>query len=126
MIRSGSQPTVAGRLTTRSPPPAPPTHPHTHTAQLLSNIFLPLFEVTQDPNSHPQLHLFLQGVSAVASSDAGALSPEAGVLSVDARVLSPEAGGSRKASPPAPYASGLCRPRGLTDRFMGLPAGLRV
>ncbi|KAL4437014.1 hypothetical protein ABPG75_004153 [Micractinium tetrahymenae] len=31
--------------------------------QLLSNIFLPLFEVTQDPNSHPQLHLFLQGVS---------------------------------------------------------------
>ncbi|KAL4432444.1 hypothetical protein ABPG77_001743 [Micractinium sp. CCAP 211/92] len=31
--------------------------------QLLSNIFLPLFEVTQDPNSHPQLHLFLQTVS---------------------------------------------------------------
>ncbi|PSC67241.1 AMP deaminase isoform A [Micractinium conductrix] len=31
--------------------------------QLLSNIFTPLFEVTADPNSHPQLHLFLQGVS---------------------------------------------------------------
>ncbi len=31
--------------------------------QLLSNIFTPLFEVTRDPSSHPQLHLFLQGVS---------------------------------------------------------------
>jgi hypothetical protein len=31
--------------------------------QLLSNIFTPLFEVTRDPNSHPQLHLFLKGVS---------------------------------------------------------------
>jgi AMP deaminase len=30
--------------------------------QLLDNIFTPLFEVTRDPNSHPQLHLFLQGV----------------------------------------------------------------
>lgn len=31
--------------------------------QLLDNIFHPLFEVTRDPNSHPQLHLFLQNVS---------------------------------------------------------------
>ncbi|KDD76974.1 adenosine/AMP deaminase, partial [Helicosporidium sp. ATCC 50920] len=31
--------------------------------QLLHNIFAPLFEVTVDPNSHPQLHLFLQTVS---------------------------------------------------------------
>ncbi|EFN59016.1 hypothetical protein CHLNCDRAFT_137692 [Chlorella variabilis] len=31
--------------------------------QLLANIFTPLFEVTRDPNSHPQLHLFLRGVS---------------------------------------------------------------
>ncbi|KAL4859603.1 AMP deaminase [Chlorella vulgaris] len=31
--------------------------------QLLSNIFTPLFEVTRNPNSHPQLHLFLLGVS---------------------------------------------------------------
>ncbi|KAJ4816914.1 AMP deaminase [Rhynchospora pubera] len=29
---------------------------------LLDNIFLPLFEVTVDPNSHPQLHLFLKQV----------------------------------------------------------------
>ncbi len=31
--------------------------------QLLDNIFTPLFEVTVDPNSHPQLHLFLKQVS---------------------------------------------------------------
>lgn len=30
--------------------------------QLLDNIFHPLFEVTRDPNSRPQLHLFLQNV----------------------------------------------------------------
>ena len=30
--------------------------------QLLDNIFHPLFEVTRDPNSHPQLHLFLKTV----------------------------------------------------------------
>ena len=30
--------------------------------QLLDNIFVPLFEVTLDPNSHPQLHLFLKQV----------------------------------------------------------------
>ncbi|DBA77340.1 TPA: hypothetical protein ACH3X2_000858 [Trebouxia sp. C0005] len=30
--------------------------------QLLDNIFQPLFEVTKDPNSHPQLHLFLKNV----------------------------------------------------------------
>ena len=28
--------------------------------QLLDNIFMPLFEVTVDPASHPQLHLFLK------------------------------------------------------------------
>ncbi len=31
--------------------------------QLLDNIFTPLFEVTVDPNSHPQLHLFLKQVN---------------------------------------------------------------
>ncbi|RMZ57504.1 hypothetical protein APUTEX25_003747, partial [Auxenochlorella protothecoides] len=31
--------------------------------ELLVNIFEPLFEVTKDPESHPQLHLFLKGVS---------------------------------------------------------------
>jgi hypothetical protein len=36
--------------------------------QLLSNIFTPLFEVTRDPNSHPQLHLFLKGVSPAAAA----------------------------------------------------------
>ena len=30
--------------------------------QLLENIFMPLFEVTVDPSSHPQLHLFLNKV----------------------------------------------------------------
>ncbi|KAK4478457.1 hypothetical protein RD792_013932 [Penstemon davidsonii] len=29
---------------------------------ILDNIFLPLFEVTVDPNSHPQLHVFLKQV----------------------------------------------------------------
>lgn len=33
--------------------------------QLLSNIFAPLFEVTLDPASHPQLHIFLQMVGGV-------------------------------------------------------------
>ena len=31
--------------------------------QLLDNIFTPLFEVTVDPNSPPQLHLFLKPAS---------------------------------------------------------------
>lgn len=30
--------------------------------QILNNIFLPLFEVTNDPKSHPELHQFLQHV----------------------------------------------------------------
>lgn len=30
---------------------------------ILDNVFIPLFEVTVDPNSHPQLHLFLKQVS---------------------------------------------------------------
>ena len=42
--------------------PSPPLPP-----QLLANIFEPLFEVTKDPNSHPQLHLFLRGVSELAA-----------------------------------------------------------
>lgn len=31
--------------------------------EFLNNIFLPLFEVTNNPNSHPELHVFLQYVS---------------------------------------------------------------
>lgn len=37
---------------------------------LLDNIFLPLFEVTVDPASHPQLHVFLQQVSGTIYADA--------------------------------------------------------
>lgn len=33
--------------------------------QLLDNIFRPLFEVSLDPNSHPQLHIFLKTVRAL-------------------------------------------------------------
>jgi hypothetical protein len=29
---------------------------------ILDNVFIPLFEATVDPNSHPQLHLFLMQV----------------------------------------------------------------
>ena len=28
--------------------------------EMLDNIFVPLFEVTVDPNSHPHLHMFLR------------------------------------------------------------------
>lgn len=28
--------------------------------EILTNIYLPLFEVTNDPQSHPELHKFLQ------------------------------------------------------------------
>lgn len=35
----------------------------TNFQEILNNIFLPLFEVTNDPNSHPELHKFLQYVS---------------------------------------------------------------
>ena len=31
--------------------------------EILENIFLPLFEVTNNPHSHPELHMFLQYVS---------------------------------------------------------------
>lgn len=31
--------------------------------EFLTNIFLPLFEVTNNPKSHPELHMFLQYVS---------------------------------------------------------------
>jgi hypothetical protein len=31
--------------------------------EYLTNIFLPLFEVTNNPESHPELHMFLQYVS---------------------------------------------------------------
>jgi AMP deaminase len=37
--------------------------------QVLINIFQPLFEVTQDPASHPKLHVFLQRVIGIDSVD---------------------------------------------------------
>ena len=38
-------------------------------SELLRNIFQPLFEVTQDPSSHPKLHVFLQRVIGFDSVD---------------------------------------------------------
>ncbi|XP_048065859.1 AMP deaminase 2 isoform X1 [Megalobrama amblycephala] len=37
--------------------------------EMLENIFMPLFEVTVNPSSHPQLHLFLQHVVGFDSVD---------------------------------------------------------
>jgi len=37
--------------------------------QIVKNIFQPLFEVTKDPNSHPELHIFLQRVIGFDSVD---------------------------------------------------------
>uniref|UniRef100_A0A3Q3G4T7 AMP deaminase n=1 Tax=Labrus bergylta TaxID=56723 RepID=A0A3Q3G4T7_9LABR len=37
--------------------------------EMLENIFMPLFEVTVDPGSHPELHLFLQHVLGFDSVD---------------------------------------------------------
>ena len=33
-------------------------------SELLANIFMPMFEVTRDPSSHPDLHKFLKYVSS--------------------------------------------------------------
>lgn len=51
---------------------SPPPHTHSDVyhskkqlstfQEMLENIFSPLFEVTVDPGSHPELHLFLQHV----------------------------------------------------------------
>ncbi|KJH42830.1 putative AMP deaminase [Dictyocaulus viviparus] len=37
--------------------------------EILDNVFTPLFEVTNDPSSHPNLHRFLQQVSGIDSVD---------------------------------------------------------
>ena len=37
--------------------------------QVVRNVFLPLFEVTKDPESHPKLHIFLQRVIGFDSVD---------------------------------------------------------
>lgn len=36
----------------------------TNFQEILNNIFQPLFEATNDPQSHPKLHMFLQYVSS--------------------------------------------------------------
>ncbi|XP_013422045.1 AMP deaminase 2 [Lingula anatina] len=36
---------------------------------IIENLFLPLFEVTNDPKSHPELHMFLQHISGFDSVD---------------------------------------------------------
>lgn len=36
---------------------------------MLENLFLPLFEVTNNPNSHPELHVFLHYVIGIDSVD---------------------------------------------------------
>ncbi|KAH7925575.1 AMP deaminase [Leucogyrophana mollusca] len=36
---------------------------------IVRNVFLPLFEVTKDPKSHPELHVFLQRVIGIDSVD---------------------------------------------------------
>lgn len=38
-------------------------------ADIITNIFQPLFEVTRDPSSHPELHIFLQRVVGFDSVD---------------------------------------------------------
>ncbi|XP_041439800.1 AMP deaminase 2 isoform X1 [Xenopus laevis] len=40
-----------------------------HFQEMLENIFLPLFEVTVNPASHPELHLFLEHVDGFDSVD---------------------------------------------------------
>lgn len=37
--------------------------------EMLDNIFTPLFEVSNDPESHPHLHHFLKQVSGLDSVD---------------------------------------------------------
>ena len=37
--------------------------------EVVRNVFQPLFEVTQDPSSHPKLHIFLQRVIGFDSVD---------------------------------------------------------
>lgn len=35
---------------------------------ILDNVFIPLFEVTVNPGSHPQLHMFLKQVRSLANT----------------------------------------------------------
>ena len=46
--------------------------------QLLENLFIPLFEVTIDPSSHPALHKFLHQVS-MQNYNSELMSSESGI-----------------------------------------------
>ncbi|XP_050526519.1 AMP deaminase 2 isoform X2 [Daktulosphaira vitifoliae] len=68
--------------------------------QLLDNVFLPLFEATNDPNSHPDLHRFLQHVIGFDSVDDES-KPENPF--VDRDVLKPEQWQDTTDNPPYAY-----------------------
>ncbi|XP_023649199.1 AMP deaminase 2 isoform X2 [Paramormyrops kingsleyae] len=53
--------------------------------EMLENIFLPLFEATIDPRSHPELHLFLQHVVGFDSVDDES-KPEQHIFNLDSRL----------------------------------------
>ena len=64
--------------------------------QMLRNMFEPLFEVTQDPSSHPQLHVLLGQVSRVAGKGWGAQGARGhaqGLYTTPAAVRVPGTGG---------------------------------
>ncbi|CCV00218.1 unnamed protein product [Malassezia sympodialis ATCC 42132] len=70
----------------------------THFQDLLDNVFRPLFEVTLDPSTHPQLHIFLQRVIGLDIVDDES-KPERRFL----RQFPPPAQWDYAASPPYSY-----------------------
>ena len=60
--------------------------------EMLDNIFFPLFEVTADPSSHPELHLMLQQVVGFDCVDDES-KPEGQVPTVDSPAPPPEQAG---------------------------------
>ena len=58
--------------------------------QMLDNIFVPLFEVTIDPESHPELEKFLQQVSGFDTVDDESKSPAPVDRQFSSKVLSPD------------------------------------
>lgn len=61
--------------------------------QMLNNIFQPLFEVSNDPRTHPELHQFLQYVIGFDSVDDES-KPENPII--DASMPTPEVSSNRK------------------------------
>jgi AMP deaminase len=57
--------------------------------QMLDNIFQPLFEVTLDPSSHPELHEFLKHVSGFDTVDDESKSPPPTDRQFSSRTLTP-------------------------------------